>query len=611
MADATEFLASYSAALAAEVRGVWPAHWLDTYELEDCLKSSSDKMVFLAKDRRSGAELILRATDTDAGERADAEWAILSRLDHPGIPKAYGTYVGGGRSYVAREYFPGEPLDAVVARKAFTAPGVYRVAGQLAAILDYLHRQDPPVIHRDIKPQNIIVRPDGSLGLTDFGIARTFKPDSASDTKNMGTMQYAPPEQFGYAQSTPLTDIYALGIVLIYVATGSPDRQGLDQRIADPKLRAMIEKCIAFDPTQRFQSAAQLCKWLDKSQTGRKRWLLPALGTVAALAVVGVGGYFVNGAIGTSIPDAPRSASSGIPQPDPNSSPQSGPGAALDDPTAGNYPGNLVIGGFAVAGDSELYVATPEGVVALSQQGQFLRKVSDSGTASDLNFYQGKLYYLLGGNVWTHDPATGETAELRRGGAGNLWVDQGGLYFADQYDSLRLYSLSLDGKTTKKADDFTTSYYRNLVAGSEYLCVGISNSDSGCELTSLDLASGKVHRFGLTSTRWVAAWDGWLYYSEDRETQLRRVRFDGSGDELVNSDPHYFNVPAEQGVFSLNAITNTVELINPESGSVFAVTGPDAQKFNLAGDWIIYQGQSANLRMIRSDTSGDQPVPTK
>jgi hypothetical protein len=610
MADAKEFLAAYSAALAAEVRGTWPSHWLEAYEFEDCLKSSPDKEVYLVKDRRSGAELVLRATDPDADESADSEWAILSRLDHPGIPKAYGSYVGDGRSYVAREYFPGEPLDAVVARQVFSVAGAYQVARQLADILSYLHQQTPPVIHRDIKPQNIIVRPDGSLGLTDFGIARTFKPGNTSDTQNMGTLQYAPPEQFGYAQSTPLTDIYALGIVLIYVTTGSPDRQNLAQRITDPKLLALIEKCIAFDPEQRFQSADQLGKWLDKTQTKRKRPLLATVSILTALAVVGVGGYFTINAL--NAPDPPIapviSATPNISTP---ATLPSSPSTPMNVPALGNYPGNLTVGAFAVAGDAELYVVTATGIVALNPQGEFLRVVNDSSGAESLNFYQGKLYYLVNGSVWTHDLATGETGRLWQGDAGDLWIDQDSLYFTNQIDELRLYSLSLDGKTTQKVDDFNHSYYRNLIAGTEYLCVGVDNTDHDCKLTSVELASGQSRELGISAVRWIAAWDGWLYYSTDQGTELRRVKYDGSGDESLNAEPHYFNIPSEHGAFSLNAISTVVELINPADGSVSAITEAGITGFNLAGDWIIYRTDAADPWMIRLDGSGKQPVPSK
>ncbi|MDR1237928.1 MAG: protein kinase [Propionibacteriaceae bacterium] len=614
MADAKEFLAAYSATLAAEVRGTWPSHWLEAYEFEECLKSSPGKEAYLVKDRRSGAELVLRATEADADERADAEWAILSGLDHPGIPKTYGTYVGDGRSYVAREYFPGEPLDAVVAQKAFTVVGAYQVARQLADILSYLQQQTPPIIHRDIKPQNIIVRPDGSLGLTDFGIARIFKPGNTTDTRNMGTLQYAPPEQFGYAQSTILTDIYALGIVLIYVMTGSPDRQNLAQRITDPKLLALIEKCIAFDPNQRFQSADEIRKWLDKSQPKRKRWLIPAVSAFTALVVLGVSSIFAINALnapGAGTIDTPNTGTppSGSMTP-PNSIAPPPNANLMPYSPAGNYPGNLILGGFAVASDSELYLATPTSIVALSPEGKFLRKITDS-TASSLNFYQGKLYFLSNNDVWSYDPMTDANAVLWQGSAGNLFIDQDSLYYTNQIDENRLYSLSLDGKTTQPADDFNTSYYRNLVEGTEYLCVGISMSDSGCKLTSLEFASGKTKEFGITSSRWVAAWDGWLYYSADDGNTLRRVKLDGSGDESVTVESHDFNIPTERGVFSLNAMTAKVELIDPESGSTSVITDSGVRGFNLAGDWIIYKSDGADLTMIRVDGSGQQPVPSE
>ena len=288
MSDVQSFLDSYKENLVQEVsQGAWPTEVLSYYRPESCLKYTDSKKVYLVTDVRTGGRAVLRVSELGTGEGADAEHAILSRLNYPGIPRSYGLLVKDGRSYLAREYFEGEPLDQVVKRGVFPAAQIYHIARQICAILDFLHAQNPPVIHRDIKPQNIILRPDGSIGLTDFGIARTYKEGYDSDTHYYGTMPYAPPEQYGYSQSSPQTDIYALGIVLIYLATGSPDRQNLSKRIPDSHLRSLIETCIAFDPADRFQNVKQLVKRIK----ARKRYPLRvgAIITSASLALVLLG----------------------------------------------------------------------------------------------------------------------------------------------------------------------------------------------------------------------------------------------------------------------------------------------------------------------------------
>jgi len=258
------FLAQYQQFLDEAVVQDEMPDWIDqTYQFESCLKYRDDKQVYLVSDRRNGVSAILRVMTTidarDNRPKRDQEYAILSTLDFPGIPKVFGSFVDDERSFMVREYFPGRPLDALLTQQgSLDISGTIEITLQLCTILEYLHSRTPPVIHRDIKPGNIIIMSNGRIGLTDFGIARIYHADTTTDTVYDGTILYAPPEQFGFAQTTPLSDIYALGIVMLCMMTGSPVRQGIDERISDRQIKAIIERCIAFDPSDRFQSVAEL-----------------------------------------------------------------------------------------------------------------------------------------------------------------------------------------------------------------------------------------------------------------------------------------------------------------------------------------------------------------
>ncbi|MDR2957580.1 MAG: protein kinase [Coriobacteriales bacterium] len=266
-----EFLADYQQTLEQDIAQITlPGIIRQQYDFVSCLKHQNNKQVYLVSHRQTGDEAILRVMQ-DEGQgttklQRDQEYAILSQLDFFGIPKVYGSWVEGRQSFLLREYFSGRPLDAVLSKGRLDIKSIVAFSIQLCAILGYLHNQTPPVIHRDIKPGNIIVMPDGRLGLTDFGIARTYKEHSDSDTSYEGTLLYAPPEQFGFSQSTPLSDIYALGIVMLCMATGSPMRQGIDERVRDRRLRAIIKRCVAFDPKDRFQSVQELAERLGRIQ---------------------------------------------------------------------------------------------------------------------------------------------------------------------------------------------------------------------------------------------------------------------------------------------------------------------------------------------------------
>ncbi|MDR1710258.1 MAG: serine/threonine protein kinase [Propionibacteriaceae bacterium] len=272
MADYQDFLESYQSALSSQAQA-WPAHWSQAYRIDECLQADDSKQVYLVTDRRTGVPVIVRATTGTAAPDAAAEAAVLAKLRHAGIPQVYGSQLEPGRSFVARQYFPGESLDKVVARGRLTEPQAVGVLRQLCGILIYLQSRTPPVMHRDLKPQNIIVRPDGTLGVTDFDIARTLRPGQASGTLFAGTRGYAPPEQYGYGQSTPATDVFASGMVIIFALTGRPDRAGL-AAITGKRLRDTVAKCVEFDPAKRFPNAAAVLKALDGG--GHARWLAPA-----------------------------------------------------------------------------------------------------------------------------------------------------------------------------------------------------------------------------------------------------------------------------------------------------------------------------------------------
>jgi serine/threonine-protein kinase len=154
------------------------------------------------------------------GFRREAQ--LLSQLDHPNIPKVTDYFSEGGKQYLVMEFVTGETLQKKLERQGGPLPEaeVRRWAEQLCDVLDYLHRQQPPVIFRDLKPANIMVDGMGKVKLIDFGIVRFFQPGKVTDTTSFGTAGYAPPEQYGKGQTDARSDLYALGATLHQLLTG-------------------------------------------------------------------------------------------------------------------------------------------------------------------------------------------------------------------------------------------------------------------------------------------------------------------------------------------------------------------------------------------------------
>lgn len=172
------------------------------------------------------------------------------------LPRVVECYKTGSELVVVTEYVPGETLAAYVARRGGSPALAREVFPVLCEAVAELHGVcDPPLIHRDLKPQNVIIAPEG-LFLIDFGIARRYRDDAASDTVHLGTRAYAPPEQYGFGQTDVRSDVYALGRLLAFCLTGEEPRPGFDTTAhaaeVTPTLAPVLARATAFDPAERY-----------------------------------------------------------------------------------------------------------------------------------------------------------------------------------------------------------------------------------------------------------------------------------------------------------------------------------------------------------------------
>ncbi len=599
MNDIEKFLSSYQETLSQELEATeWPPEIVAHYDFESCLKHAPGKEVYLVVEKTSRTHAVLRVTSRDSGDRADAEWDILSKLDHPGIPKTYRLVITDTKSFIVREYIPGHPLDEVIARGTFSAQEVFLVTRKLCDILAYLHGQQPPVIHRDIKPQNIIMKPDGSLVLTDFGIARVFKPGADSDTQYVGTLPYAPPEQYGYAQSTPQTDIYALGIVLIYLYTGSPNRQHLNEKITNKKLLKLINRCIAFDPTGRFQDVGQIVRYLDgRSHKGLKLWGGIGAG-VLALALVGWGAYTFFGLGGTGA-DMTISPSTSVATPS--------EGRLFDSSATGNLSGNISSGGFAVDGDDETYLALSDGIFVLNADGTLGRQAVAAKDAKSLNYYQGKLYYATERDLMSADPLTGRTEILRTVAVEDVFAANGKLYYENGEDHLNLYSINLDGTDLKKVSDYNAVYYRNIVGNYQYF----ANTSDGESLYCANLETGQSKKLFDNRAAWMSAYGDKIYFSDFTENDLYVADLDGSDITLLYNGSYSYINASPYGLVFASPDGLQLEKMALDGTKRTVLSKNKCNGICVTKNWIIYKNGNAGkaLWMIRPDGSGDQPVP--
>lgn len=210
------------------------------------------------------------------------EASVLARLDHPNLPKVSDYFSQEGREYLVMDYVEGRDLHEVLGEakrqaKSLSESQVLAWATQLLDALDYLHSQDPPVLHRDIKPGNIKVTPQGRVKLVDFGLVKVMQPDDSRTVtvvQGRGTAAYTPLEQYGgdSGHTDVRSDIYSVGATLYHLLSGTPPQDAKERflrpgsllplRETNPSVSARTERAIfqalAMHPDERPLSVRSL-----------------------------------------------------------------------------------------------------------------------------------------------------------------------------------------------------------------------------------------------------------------------------------------------------------------------------------------------------------------
>lgn len=184
----------------------------------------------------------------------------------PYLPKIYSIEVTDGKTVVCEEYVDGKPPVC----SELSAKEAENIMVQLCSALEAIHKLG--IIHRDVKPSNILLCGDGNIKLIDFEAARVFKDDSENDTCYLGTRGYAPPEQYGFAQTDFRTDIYAAGQTMKVL---------LGELSEKPRYKRIIARCTELDPNKRYRDAAELKRAV--LNVHRNAVLVPIFSTAAAL----------------------------------------------------------------------------------------------------------------------------------------------------------------------------------------------------------------------------------------------------------------------------------------------------------------------------------------
>ena len=253
------------------------------YKILNVIGKGGMSVVYLAMNERANKQWAIKEVRKDGTQDFNvvrqglvAEIDMLKRFNHPNLPSIVDVIDGNGSFLIVMDYIEGIALDKKLQEEgALPQSSVIEWSKQLCDVLGYLHSRKPPIIYRDMKPANVMLKPDNTITLIDFGTAREFKLSSVEDTTVLGTRGYAAPEQYGgQGQTDPRTDIYCLGATMYHLVTGYnpavppyemvPIRQ--INELLSSGLEAIILKCTRPNPPDRYQSCAELMYALEHYQ---------------------------------------------------------------------------------------------------------------------------------------------------------------------------------------------------------------------------------------------------------------------------------------------------------------------------------------------------------
>lgn len=212
--------------------------------------------VILIEDVETGSKYIKKLLETY--DRSIYDYLINNPVK--GLPEIKSIYESNNCLIVIEEYIEGKTIEEILENGNMSSQSTIDIIKKICVILDILHNLNKPIVHRDIKPSNIIIASNGTVYLLDVNVAKWYEPGKTDDTRYFGTMYFAAPEQVGYGftSSNAKSDIYALGVLMNVMITGTFPKE----KRVDGALWPVIEKCMSLEANKRY-SARELLDVLE------------------------------------------------------------------------------------------------------------------------------------------------------------------------------------------------------------------------------------------------------------------------------------------------------------------------------------------------------------
>lgn len=251
----------------------------EQYTIEQIVGKGGMGIVYKVRDNIRKKDLALKTVlpkffnHPKALERFEAEINMISKLDHPSIARVYDTGILNKSAFFTMDYIEGKSLRKWLKQKGrLRYDSALWVTLLLMDALRYVHQY---TVHRDISPENVMVLPDGTIKLLDFGLAKLVEDQGSEERVKLGKIYYAAPEQKEHAHAVDhRADIYSCGIMFYELLTGHLPITGANITSERPELPEPVDtfflRCAAADPDQRFQSAQEAGQFLERLYRDRK-----------------------------------------------------------------------------------------------------------------------------------------------------------------------------------------------------------------------------------------------------------------------------------------------------------------------------------------------------
>lgn len=232
--------------------------WVEKSIKEYCqpvkvLKKDDKKEITLYQHQESGKTVVAKQLN-----HKSRVYERLATIEHPNIVKVLEASSNEECSIVIEEYLDGISVADLLENGDISTKMAYQIIMQVCDGLEVLHEIE--IVHRDIKPENIFILQDESVKIIDFDVARIHRKYEQKDTVVLGTIGYAPPEQYGEAQTDARSDIYALGVLMNVMFTGKHPVN----EVAKGKMGRIIAKCIMVNPNKRYRNVSEIKEQLKK-----------------------------------------------------------------------------------------------------------------------------------------------------------------------------------------------------------------------------------------------------------------------------------------------------------------------------------------------------------